>query len=64
MTREEEIDYANEHDIPVPVGKKSPYSTDTNLWGRSIECGAIEDPSQEAPEDAWEWTVSPHGGAR
>ncbi len=59
MTREEEIDYANEHGIPVPVGKKSPYSTDTNLWGRSIECGIIEDPSQEPPEDAWEWTVSP-----
>ncbi|MGC9317949.1 MAG: argininosuccinate synthase [Armatimonadota bacterium] len=59
MTREEEIDYAEEHDIPVPVGKESPYSTDTNLWGRSIECGAIEDPAKEAPEDAWEWTVSP-----
>ncbi|NLO08019.1 MAG: argininosuccinate synthase [candidate division WS1 bacterium] len=59
MTREEEIDYANEHNIPVPVGRKSPYSTDTNMWGRSIECGSIEDPSLEAPEDAWEWTVSP-----
>jgi len=59
MTREQEIDYANEHGIPVPVGKESPYSTDTNMWGRSIECGAIEDPALEAPEDAWEWTVSP-----
>jgi len=59
MTREQEIDYANEHGIPVPVGKKNPYSTDTNMWGRSIECGTIEDPSLEAPEDAWEWTVSP-----
>lgn len=59
MTREEEIDYAQQHSIPVPVDKKSPYSTDTNLWGRSIECGIIEDPSQEAPEDAWVWTVSP-----
>ncbi len=59
MTREQEIDYANEHGIPVPVGKESPYSTDTNLWGRSIECGLIEDPAREAPEDAWEWTVSP-----
>ncbi len=59
MTREEEIDYANERGIPVPVGKKSPYSTDTNMWGRSIECGVIEDPSLEAPDDAWEWTVSP-----
>jgi argininosuccinate synthase len=59
MTREQEIDYANEHGIPVPVGKESPYSTDTNLWGRSIECGDIEDPALEPPEDAWEWTVSP-----
>ncbi len=59
MTREEEIDYAARHGIPVPVGKENPYSTDTNLWGRSIECGSIEDPSLEAPDDAWEWTVSP-----
>lgn len=57
MTREQEIDYAAERGIPVPVGKGSPYSTDTNLWGRSIEAGVIEDPSQEAPSDAWEWTV-------
>ncbi|MEI6500270.1 MAG: argininosuccinate synthase [Armatimonadota bacterium] len=59
MTREQEIDYAEQNGIPVPVGKKSPYSTDTNLWGRSIECGIIEDPSLEAPDDAWVWTVSP-----
>ncbi len=59
MTREQEIDYAAQHGIPVPVGKESPYSTDTNLWGRSIECGIIEDPSKEAPADAWEWTVNP-----
>jgi argininosuccinate synthase len=59
MSREQEIDYAKEHGIPVPVGKESPYSTDTNLWGRSIECGVIEDPSKEAPADAWEWTVDP-----
>ncbi|MCD6361131.1 MAG: argininosuccinate synthase, partial [Armatimonadetes bacterium] len=59
MTREEEIDYADRHGIPVPVGKESPYSTDTNMWGHSIECGQIEDPSLEAPDDAWSWTVSP-----
>lgn len=59
MTREEEIDYAEKNGIPVPMTKKSPYSTDTNLWGRSIECGVIEDPSKEAPDDAWVWTVSP-----
>lgn len=58
MTREQEIEYAERHDIPVPVGKGSPYSVDTNLWGRSIECGLIEDPTQEPPEDAWLWTAS------
>lgn len=58
MTREQEIDYAEQHGIPVPVGKDSPYSTDTNMWGRSIECGQVEDPAQEAPEDAWLWTVN------
>jgi len=59
MTREDEIDYAKEHGIPIKVKKASPYSTDENLWGRSIECGVIEDAWQEPPEDAFEWTVSP-----
>ncbi len=59
MSREEEIEYANKHGIPVPVDKKSPYSIDQNLWGRSIECGRIEDPWQEAPADAFQWTVDP-----
>ncbi len=59
MTREEEIEYAKEHDIPIPVGKESPYSIDENMWGRSCECGILEDASVEPPEDAFEWTVSP-----
>jgi argininosuccinate synthase len=53
MTRDDEIDYAAARGIPVPVTKKSPYSTDENLWGRSIECGVLEDPWQEPPEDAF-----------
>jgi argininosuccinate synthase len=53
MTRAAEIEYAQERGIPVPVTKKSPYSTDENLWGRSIECGVLEDPWQEPPEDAF-----------
>jgi argininosuccinate synthase len=53
MSRDDEIDYAAARGIPVPVTKKSPYSTDENLWGRSIECGVLEDPWQEAPEDAF-----------
>jgi argininosuccinate synthase len=53
MSRDDEIDYAAARRIPVPVTKKSPYSTDENLWGRSIECGVLEDPWQEPPEDAF-----------
>ena len=59
MTRDEEIEYARERNIPVPVTTESPYSVDENLWGRSCECGVLEDPWQEPPEDAYEWTVSP-----
>jgi len=59
MTRDQEIDYAQQHGIPIPVDKRSPYSVDVNLWGRSIECGQIEDPAQEVPEDAWLWTTHP-----
>lgn len=58
-TRDEEIHYAKEHGIPIPVTLDSPYSIDANLWGRAIECGVLEDPWAEAPEDAFEWTVSP-----
>lgn len=56
MSREEAIDYAREKEIPVPVGKKSPYSIDQNLWGRSIECGVLEDPWAEPPSDVYLWT--------
>lgn len=59
MTREEEIEYAKSWGIPVPVKKDSPYSIDENLWGRSCECGILEDPWEEPPEDAFEWTTSP-----
>lgn len=59
MTREDEIEYAKIHKIPIKVKKESPYSTDENLWGRSVECGLLEDATQEPPEDAFEWTASP-----
>ncbi|MBI5150406.1 MAG: argininosuccinate synthase [Candidatus Omnitrophica bacterium] len=58
-TREEEIEYAQENQIPVDVTKKSPYSVDINLYGRSIECGVLEDPWQEPPEEIYKLTVSP-----
>ncbi len=59
MTREETIEYARRNKIPVPVSKKSPYSIDENLWGRAVECGILEDPWNEPPEDAFIWTKSP-----
>jgi len=59
MTREETIKYAQRYGIPVPVTVKSPYSIDENLWGRSIECGVLEDPWVEPPADVFTWTRSP-----
>ena len=59
MTRDDEIDYAKARGIPVPVTKKSPYSVDMNLWGRSIEAGVLEDPWGAPPRDVFQWTVDP-----
>ena len=56
LTREEEIEYAKKHGLNIKVTKKSPYSIDENLWGRSIECGILEDPWVEPPEDIYSWT--------
>lgn len=58
-SREEEIDYAIKHKILVDITKKSPYSIDRNLWGVAIECGALEDPWNEPPEEAYQITTSP-----
>ena len=58
MTRDDEIAYAKERDIPLDLNKRSAYSTDENLWGRSIEAGDLEDPWVEPPEEAYAWTVS------
>jgi argininosuccinate synthase len=63
MTRDNEIAYAAEHGIPIPVTNASPYSTDQNLWGRSIECGILEDPWAEPPADVYGWTVDPDTAA-
>ena len=59
MTRDAEIAYAQEHGIPIAVTAASPYSVDANLWGRSIECGILEDPWAEPPKDVWQWTDDP-----
>ena len=57
MTREQEVAYAKKYDIPVPP--ESDYSIDVNLWGRSIECGVLEDPWNEPPEEIYIMTRSP-----
>lgn len=59
LSRDEEIKYAEKNGIPIPVNLDNPYSIDQNLWGRSIECGVLEDPGHEPPEEIFEWTVSP-----
>ncbi len=59
MSRDEEIEYAKQHGIPIPVGKESPYSYDTNLWGKSAEAGPLEDPWVEPPDDVHQWTKDP-----
>jgi len=59
MSRPEEIEYARQNNIPIPATVDSPYSTDVNLWGRSIEAGILEDPWVEPPAEVWLWTKSP-----
>lgn len=54
----EEINYAKEHDIPVPIDLDNPFSIDQNLWGRSNECGVLENPWTTPPEAAYDLTVS------
>ena len=58
MGRDEEIIWAKEHGVPVPVTASSPYSIDQNLWGRSIESGRIEYPNEEPPSEIWELTAN------
>ena len=59
MSRDQEIEYAHERGIEIPVTHASPYSVDVNLWGRSVETGVLEDPWTTPPADAYAWTVAP-----
>ncbi len=59
LTRDQEIDYAAERGIEIPITRASPYSIDANLWGRSIETGVLEDPWTAPPADVFEWTTDP-----
>lgn len=56
--RADELRYAQEHGIEVPVGVESPYSLDGSIWGTSTECGPVEDPGAPAPDDAWQLTCA------
>ncbi|TCS83281.1 argininosuccinate synthase [Tepidibacillus fermentans] len=58
MTRDEEIEYAAKHGIPIPIKKENPFSIDQNMWGRSCEAGVLEDPWVAPPEEAYELTAS------
>lgn len=57
-SRDEEIAYAKEHNIPIPVNLDSPFSIDQNLWGRANECGVLEDPWATPPEEAYDITAA------
>ena len=59
MDREQSIAYALQRNLPIRTTKQSPYSIDENLWGRSIECGELEDPWKAPPDDIYELTASP-----
>ncbi len=58
-SREEEIEYARAHGVPVPVTREKPYSTDHNLWHLSFESGVLEDPWAEPPAEMFRLTVDP-----
>lgn len=58
-SREEEIIYAQENKIPIPVNLEKPYSIDENIWGVATECGELEDTSLAPPEDAHQITANP-----
>ncbi len=55
MSREDEIEYAQARSLPINASN-SRFSTDENLWGRSVEAGELEDPWLEPPEEAYSWT--------
>ena len=58
-SRESEMAWARERGVPVPTTNAKPYSIDDNVWGRAIECGVLENPWNEPPDDIWTMTVSP-----
>ncbi len=58
-TRSEEIQYCQEHGVPISQTVKKIWSIDENLWGRSIEGGRLEEPDFMPPDEIFQWTCSP-----
>jgi len=58
-SREEEIEFAKKHNIPVKASIEKPYSIDENIFGIAIECGVLEDPKNAPPEEAYQITTDP-----
>jgi argininosuccinate synthase len=56
MTRDDCIEYARRHEIPITASREKPYSIDDNIVGRAIECGVLEDPWNAPPDDVYELT--------
>jgi argininosuccinate synthase len=59
ITKAEKVAFAKKRGIPIPASADSPYTTDVNLWGRSIEYGVLDDPWLEPPADVYQLTRSP-----
>ncbi len=59
MTRDKAIAFAEEHGLPIDVSRRSPYSIDQNLWGRTAECGVLENPWTTPPEEVFAYTADP-----
>lgn len=59
LAREDAILYAQKYNIPLPIDLNNPFSIDQNLWGRSCECGVLENPWHAPPAQAYEWTAAP-----
>jgi len=59
VSREDAIDYAAQHNVPISQTTTKIYSRDRNIWHISHEGGALEDPANAAPDDVWMLTKSP-----
>lgn len=59
MTRDKAIRFADEKGLPIDVSKRSPYSIDQNVWGRTVETGVLEDIWHAPTEEIYDYTANP-----